>query len=67
MLVIVRADFDYTDLIRRTSAVVADLSLQHDVVLSHAFVTRQRFECENSPFLLNVRREGVCHSPNTQL
>ncbi len=67
VLVILRADFDYADLIRRTSAVVADLSLQYDVVLSRAFVTRERFECGNSPFLLNVRREGVCHSPNTQL
>ena len=59
VLVVVRDDFDYTDLMRRTSTVVADLSLQHDVVISRAFVTRERYEHENSPFLLNVRREGV--------
>jgi uncharacterized protein len=57
--VVVRDDFDYTDLMRRTSEMVANLSLQHDVVISRAFVTRERYEHENSPFLLNVRREGV--------
>ena len=59
VLVIVRDDSDYGDLIRRTSAAVSALSLQHDVVISSAFVSRERFEREQSPFLLNVRREGV--------
>jgi hypothetical protein len=49
----------YADLIRRTSATVAALSLQHDVVISRAFVSRERYEWEQTPFLLNVRREGV--------
>jgi predicted nucleotidyltransferase len=59
VLVVVRDDSDYGDLIRRTSATVAALSLQHDVVISRAFVSRERFEREQTPFLLNVRREGV--------
>ena len=59
VLVVVRGKFDYQDLIRRTSAVVADLSLQHGVVISRAFVSRERLRREKSPFLLNVRREGV--------
>jgi len=59
VLVVVRDDSDYGDLIRRTSATVAALSLQHDVVISRAFVSRERFEHEQTPFLLNVRREGV--------
>jgi len=59
VLVVVRDDSDYADLIRRTSAVVSDLSLQHDVVISRAFVSNERFEEEQTPFLLNVRREGV--------
>jgi len=59
VLVVVRDDSDYGDLIRRTSATVSDLSLQHDVVISRAFVSRERFEQEQTPFLLNVRREGV--------
>ncbi|MGC8781221.1 MAG: nucleotidyltransferase domain-containing protein [Anaerolineae bacterium] len=59
VLVVVRDDSDYGDLIRRTSAIVSSLSLQHDVVISRAFVSRERFEREQTPFLLNVRREGV--------
>lgn len=59
VLVIVRDDSDYGDLIRRTSAAVSALSLQYDVVISRAFVSQERFEREQSPFLLNVRREGV--------
>jgi predicted nucleotidyltransferase len=59
VLVVVRDDNDYGDLIRRTSEIVAALSLQHDVVISRAFVSRDRFEREQTPFLLNVRREGI--------
>jgi len=59
VLVMVRDDSDYCDLIRRTSAAVSALSLQYDVVISRAFVSQERFEREQSPFLLNVRREGV--------
>ena len=59
VLVVVRDDSDYADLIRHTSAAVVTLSLQHDVVISRAFVSGERFEQEQSPFLLNVRREGI--------
>jgi len=59
VLVVVGDDSDYGDLIRRTSGAVSALSLQHDVVISRVFVSRERFEREQSPFLLNVRSEGV--------
>ena len=32
---------------------------EHDVVISRAFVSQERFEREASPFVLNVRREGI--------
>jgi len=57
--VVVRSDSDYGDLIQRTSTVVAALSLENDVVISRVFVSRERFEQESNPFLLNVRREGI--------
>ena len=43
--------------IARTSDIIASLS--HSVVLSHAFVSSDRFEREQSPLLMNIRREGV--------
>ena len=59
VLVVVKDEPDYGDLIQRTSRLVSELSLGFDVVISRAFVSRERFENEQSPFLINVRREGV--------
>ena len=59
VLVVIRGETDYSDLFRRTSPIVAALSLQHDVVISRTFVSKERFDQEQSPFLLNVRREAV--------
>lgn len=59
VLVVVRGPFDYGDLIRRTSSIVSTLSLRYDVVISRVFVSKEQFDRERSPFLLNVRREGV--------
>jgi len=59
VLVIVRDEADYGELIQRTSALVSTLSLEYDVVISRAFASKSRFDRERSPFFLNVRREGV--------
>jgi predicted nucleotidyltransferase len=59
VLVVLRDVADYGALIERTSEVVSTLSLENDVVISRAFVSKERFEHEQSPFLLNVRREGI--------
>ena len=59
ILTVVRGEFDYENLLAKTSEFVAQLSLDNDVVISRAFVSKERFEQEQSPFLLNVRREAV--------
>jgi predicted nucleotidyltransferase len=59
VLVIVRDEADYGELIQRTSALVSTLSLEYGVVISRAFASKSRFDRERSPFILNVRREGV--------
>ncbi len=59
VLIIVKSPFEYSDLVRQTSQLVASLSLEYDRVISRAFVSKERFEQEQSPFLCNVRREGV--------
>jgi predicted nucleotidyltransferase len=59
VLVVLGSDFDYGDMIDRTSEIVARLSLENDVVISRSFITQERFEREDSPFLINVRREGI--------
>ncbi len=59
VLIVLRGDFDYSDMLDRTIDLVADLSLEYDVVISRAFVSKERFEHEESPFYMNVRREAV--------
>jgi predicted nucleotidyltransferase len=45
--------------IERTGGITAELSLQHDVVISCVFVSIERYNYEYSPLLLNVHREGI--------
>ena len=59
VLVVLKQAFNYREEIERTSQFIADLSLEYDTVISRAFISAQRFQDENSPFLLNVRREGI--------
>jgi len=59
VLCIMKKSFDYGDLISRTSLATAGISLTHDVVISRVFVTRDAYTSEDSPFLMNVRKEQV--------
>lgn len=59
VLVVIRGEFDYFDLLERTSQLTADLSLENDTVISKVFVSKQDFEKRKTPLLLNIRREGI--------
>jgi predicted nucleotidyltransferase len=59
VLVVLQGPVDAYEEIKRTSAIVASLSLRYDVVISRVFVSSERFLHEQSPLLINVRREGV--------
>jgi len=45
--------------IARTIMDVADVSLAHNEVIACLFVSEEEYEHEQSPVLLNIRREGV--------
>jgi predicted nucleotidyltransferase len=45
--------------IARTGEITAGMSLQNNVVISSTFISADRFEREESPLMINVRREGV--------
>ena len=45
--------------IARTGGIASELSLEHDIVISCTFVSAERYETEQSPLLINVRRDGV--------
>jgi uncharacterized protein len=59
VLCIMKGPFNYGEMILKTGEISAPRSLKHDVVISTAFVTRADYEKRNTPFLMNVRREGV--------
>jgi predicted nucleotidyltransferase len=59
VLVVLKDDFKYGMMLKKTSRAVAKLSLDNDVVISRAFATRQQYEQSQMPFLMNVRREGI--------
>jgi uncharacterized protein len=59
VLVILQSSVDYVEEIERTSEFVAELCLKYAVLISCAFVSTDRFQQVNSPFFLNVRREGI--------
>ncbi len=59
ILVVLKYDFDYGEMLDLSSELVASLSLEKDLVISRAFVSRAEYEQKQSPFLMNVRREGI--------
>jgi len=59
ILIVLKDDFNYSEMLRLSSDLAASLSLENDVVISRAFVSKEQFENRQTPFLMNVRREAV--------
>ena len=59
ILIVLKEDFNYSEMLRLSSDLAAALSLENDVVISRAFVSKEQFEHRQTPFLMNVRREAV--------
>jgi predicted nucleotidyltransferase len=59
ILVVLKDDFTYSEMLRLSSDLAASLSLENGVVISRAFVSKDQFENRKTPFLMNVRREAV--------
>jgi uncharacterized protein len=59
VLCVMKKPFDYGELILQTSEVTSEISLKYDVVLSRSFARLEDYKTRQTPFLMNVRREGV--------
>ena len=59
ILVVLRHDFHYFDMVEGTGEIAARLSLQYDTVISLAFSTAEKFHHQRIPFYLNIKREGI--------
>jgi predicted nucleotidyltransferase len=59
VLVVLKGDFNYFELIDHTGQVSSELSLEYDTVISLAFVSQKNYQSKNNPFFMNVRQEGI--------
>jgi predicted nucleotidyltransferase len=59
VLVVLRGPVVSGEEIERSSRIVADLSLRHDVAVSRIFMDEDRFRYRSGPLLRNVRRDGI--------
>ena len=59
VLVVLNGDVKPGEEIRRTGQLVADVSLEHDCVISCLFMNEGDFLHRQGPLLRNIRREGV--------
>jgi predicted nucleotidyltransferase len=59
VLVVLNGEFDYFNMIERTSKLTVDLSLENDTLVSLAFTSKKNYAHKMSPFLMNVREEGI--------
>jgi predicted nucleotidyltransferase len=59
ILIVLKDEFNYSEMLSLSSDLTASLSLENDVVISRAFVTEKDYKERQIPFLMNVRREAV--------
>jgi predicted nucleotidyltransferase len=59
VLVVIKGDFNYFDMVKKVSRHTAKLSLEYETVISCVYVTKDDYEHRRTPLLLNVRREGI--------
>ena len=59
LLLVLDGPFRTGEEIARVGEVTANLSLKYNVVITCTFVSAERYLQEQSPLLINVRREGV--------
>jgi uncharacterized protein len=59
ILIVLKNEFNYSEMLRLSSDLTASLSLENDVVISRALVTEKDYKERQIPFLMNVRREAI--------
>ena len=59
VMIVLRGDFNYFDMVQKVSHCTATLSLAYDTVISCVFISKEDYELRHTPLLLNVRKEGV--------
>ena len=59
ILVILKSEINPYHEIDTTSQIISQICLEYDVVISRHFISSEKFNKENNPFLYNVKKEGI--------
>ena len=59
VLIVLQDPVNTSTEIDRTSQFIAQLCLDHNLLISRFFLSKSRYETEDSPLLRNIRSEGI--------
>src|SRR5215208_5671011 len=59
VMIVLRGEFDYAEVEKRSSDFIAALCLENDVLISWVFSSVKDYAESGMPFMLNVRAEAV--------
>ena len=59
VLVVLKGEVDYFEIDQKVGDLIARLSLENDIVISTAFVSKAQIQQGRNPFVMNVHREGI--------
>ena len=59
VMVVLNGEFNYWKTYERAAQLIADVSLEHDVVVSVKLVSQDNYAKSRMPLYINVRKEGV--------
>ncbi len=59
ILIVLKEPFNYSQEVEKTSIFISEVSLEFDLVISRVFAEAKEFNLKNTPFFMNVRKEGI--------
>ena len=59
ILIVLNGTVDPGEEIKQTGKIIADLSLENDVVISRLFMDKEQFINGSGPLLRNIHKEGI--------
>lgn len=59
VMIVLNGEFDYWEVEKRSSELVASLCLENEVAISRVFVSDTEYAHSKMPLVINVRQEGI--------
>ncbi|NQU29582.1 MAG: nucleotidyltransferase domain-containing protein [Anaerolineae bacterium] len=59
VLIVLNGEFNYWEESKRSSELIASLSLQYDMVISRKFASAREYRHSKMPLYINIRKEGI--------